>query len=75
MAEAFARAKQMFAAIAAAMALTTGDDRQASMALIGPYKSRGKGGKHHKMALGCMSRALKDRSKYRPRACFAAGKR
>ncbi|MFJ1253402.1 hypothetical protein [Cupriavidus sp. CuC1] len=38
----FARARAMFAAIAAAMALQ-GSARQLAMSAIGPYESRGKG--------------------------------
>ena len=40
---AFKLAKQMFAAIAAAMALPLRGDQQAALGQIGPYRSRGKG--------------------------------
>lgn len=39
----FKWAKQMFAAIAAAMALPLRGDQQAALGLIGDYRSRGKG--------------------------------
>lgn len=43
MAAAFARAKIMMAAIAAAMALATRGEQQTAMGKVGQYKSRGKG--------------------------------
>lgn len=43
MAKAFARAKAMLAAIAAAMVLATEVERQRALDSIGPYRSRGKG--------------------------------
>lgn len=56
----FARANMMMAAIAAAMSLAGGAQREA-MAAIGPYKSRGKGrGKGAKWLGGSA------RSKYMP---------
>jgi hypothetical protein len=56
----FARANMMMAAIAAAMSLAGGAQREA-MAAIGPYKSRGKGrGKSAKWLGGSA------RSKYTP---------
>ncbi|UOV84404.1 hypothetical protein [Klebsiella pneumoniae] len=39
----FARARAMFAAVAAAMAITNTFERQNALAAIGPYVSRGKG--------------------------------
>lgn len=43
---AFVRAKVMFAAIQAAMSYTNEVERQAALAMIGPYESRGHGGGH-----------------------------
>lgn len=53
---AFARAKAMMAAIAVAMQFTSEAQRQAQLAVIGPYESRGHGGGHrsksrHKVAM------------------------
>lgn len=61
----FARAKAMFAVIAAAMALPI-LARQDALAEIGEYKSRGHGGKHrpHGRFLGWGYR--QDRSAYQP---------
>jgi hypothetical protein len=41
----FARAAAMFAAVAAAFAIVSLPERFAALQGIGPYKSRGKGGK------------------------------
>lgn len=40
---AFARARAMMAAIAVAMRFTSETERQAQLAMIGPYESRGHG--------------------------------
>lgn len=47
----FARARAMMAAIAAAMALAPLVQQEA-LAAIGPYKSRGKGGKSPRRSVG-----------------------
>ncbi|PRZ56145.1 hypothetical protein BX589_102346 [Paraburkholderia fungorum] len=61
MASPFARAQMMMAAIAAAMSLTNLGQRNAAMAEIGPYQSRGKGrGKGAKVTV------RPARSKYMP---------
>lgn len=48
----FARAISMFSAVAAAMALPVGVQRQQAMAAIGPYEPRGKGGKSPRRSVG-----------------------
>ena len=70
--EAFARARAMFAAIAAAVALPLTEQRDALVAL-GTYKSRGKGGKHRTANRTITGRWTQDRSKYMPAECRARG--
>lgn len=61
MASPFARAQMMMTAIAAAMSLANVGQRNAAMAEIGPYRSRGKGrGKGAKVTV------RPSRSKYMP---------
>lgn len=61
MANPFARAQMMMAAIAAAMSISNVGARQAALAQIGPYQSRGKGrGKSAKVTV------RPSRSKYMP---------
>lgn len=57
---AFRRATAMMTLVAAAMAAPFGQ-RQAQLAAIGPYKSRGKGGKRprHMTGISAMKRAAK----------------
>lgn len=70
--EAFKRAKAMFAALQAALVLSTGD-QQLAIAALGVYKSRGKGGKHRTANRTITGRWVQDRSKYMPRECTLRG--
>jgi len=64
----FKRARAMAAAITAAVTL---EDRAA----IGPYRSRGHGGRHRPKNRQITGRWAQDRSKYDPRACTLQGNR
>ena len=72
--DAFKRAIAMFAAISAAMSFSL-VERERALGLIGPYRSRGHGGKHRPKNRQITGRWAQDRSKYDPRACTLQGNR
>ncbi len=65
--EHFKRAKTMLVRVMAAMQMPLGL-RDAALAAIGPYVSRGKG-RNRPFIRSCLSRRFQDRSKYSPAEC------
>lgn len=70
----FSRALEMIHRINLAMSLSP-DERADEMRKIGPYKSRGHGGKHRSKNRLITGRWARDRSKYAPNVCQAEGHR
>ena len=73
---AFARAKAMLVAIQVAMGLDNTFERQMALNAIGPYRSRGKGGRLPPHMCRQPDGAWRQwRSKYEPAECYRAGHR